>query len=54
MEEQNAILSKHVDTMRMAIGKLETETSAQAADNSAMQRHVDSLRKMVVNAFQGR
>merc|ERR1719323_2371529 len=53
MEEQNGILAKHVDTMRTAIAKLETETAVQAENNASMQRHVDALRTSVVNALGG-
>ncbi len=53
LEETNAILAKHVDTMRTAIGKLEAETAQQTDQNASMQRHIDALRKMVVAAFRG-
>ena len=44
---QNGILAKHVDTMRMAIAKLEAETAVQAENNASMQ----GIAKITKNAF---
>lgn len=51
MEEQNAILQKHVDNMKSAIGKLETENSQQIENNSQLSKHLDALKQMLVNSF---
>merc|ERR1711953_1083022 len=52
-EEQNAILQKHVENMRSAIGKLEQETTQQQENNIALTKHLDSMRRLVVQHFQG-
>ncbi|ELU04681.1 hypothetical protein CAPTEDRAFT_155070 [Capitella teleta] len=43
-EEQNAILSKHIDNMKSAIDKLEVEMVQQRTSNVALQQHLDMLR----------
>lgn len=50
-EEQNAILSKHVDTMRAAVEKLDTETAQQRHNNRALQQHLASLRAALARSF---
>jgi FtsZ-binding cell division protein ZapB len=50
-EEQNAILSKHVDNMKQAIDKLEVEAMQQRSNNSALQQHLDILRTTLVANF---
>lgn len=50
-EEQNAILSKHVDNMKQAIEKLEVEATQQRSNNSALQQHLDLLRTTLVANF---
>ena len=50
-EEQNAILSKHVDNMKQAIDKLEMEAVQQRNNNSALQQHLDILRTTLVANF---
>ena len=52
-EEQNAILQKHVENMRSAIGKLEQETTQQQENNAALAKHLDAMRRLVVTHFQG-
>merc|ERR1712223_895224 len=52
-EEQNAILQKHVENMRSAIGKLEQETTQQQENNIALTKHLDAMRRLVVQHFQG-
>ena len=44
---QNGILAKHVDTMRTAIAKLETETAVQAENNASMQVSCATYRALV-------
>ncbi len=53
MEEQNAVLQKHVDNMQSAISKLEAETTQQQENSAALTAHLDSLRKLVVRELQG-
>jgi len=50
-EEQNAILSKHVDNMKQAIDKLEVEAVQQRSNNAALQQHLDVLRTTLVANF---
>ena len=68
-EEQNAVLGKHIDSMKSAISKLEVETVQQRQSNAAFQQQLDMLRlntitidfmisqlehrQMVLSAFRG-
>merc|ERR1712061_664145 len=52
-EEQNAVLGKHIDSMKSAISKLEVETVQQRQNNAALQHQLDQLRQMVVTHFKG-
>ena len=42
-EEQNAILQKHVENMKSAISKLETETGLTQENNGALEKHLVRL-----------
>ena len=50
-EEQNAILSKHIDNMKAAIDKLEVEAVQQRSSNLALQQHLDMLRATLTANF---
>lgn len=50
-EEQNAILSKHVDNMKQAVEKLEVEVRQHRTNNLALQQHLSLLRKTLVANF---
>ena len=50
-EEQNAILSKHIDNMKAAIEKLEVEAVQHSSNNMALQNHLDLLRQTLTNNF---
>jgi len=52
-EEQNAVLGKHIDSMKSAISKLEVETVQQRQNNAGLQQQLDILRQMVVSSFRG-
>ena len=68
-EEQNAVLGKHIDSMKSAISKLEVETVQQRQSNAGFQQQLDMLRlnliivdfifilelirQMVLSAFRG-
>merc|ERR1712227_928090 len=52
-EEQNAVLGKHIDSMKSAISKLEVETVQQRQSNAALQQQLDMLRQMILTAFRG-
>ena len=43
-EEQNAVLGKHIDSMKSAISKLEVETVQQRQSNAGFQQQLDMLR----------
>lgn len=50
-EEQNAILSKHIENMKAAISKLEVETVQQRNNNMALQQHLENLRATLTENF---
>jgi len=52
-EEQNAVLGKHIESMKSAITKLEVETVQQRQNNAALQHQLDQLRQLVVTNFKG-
>ena len=49
-EEQNAVLGKHIDSMKSAISKLEVETVQQRQSNAAFQQQLDMIRLVAVNS----
>lgn len=51
-EEQNAVLGKHIESMKSAITKLEVETVQQRQSNAALQHQLDQLRQLVVTHFK--
>ncbi|XP_050295013.1 high mobility group protein 20A-like isoform X2 [Anthonomus grandis grandis] len=50
-EQQNAILTKHIENMKTAITKLETEITQQEKTNTALEQHLDHLRVSLSNCF---
>ncbi|XP_033624937.1 high mobility group protein 20A-like isoform X1 [Asterias rubens] len=52
-EEQNAILQKHIDNMKTAISKLETEAVQQRNTNVTLQQHLQTLRVSLTTSFAG-
>ena len=50
-EEQNAVLGKHIDSMKSAISKLEVETVQQRQSNAAFQQQLDMIRLVAVNTI---
>lgn len=51
LEEQNAILSKHIENMKQAIEKLQIEGVQQRNNNMALQGHLDALRQTLTSNF---
>merc|ERR1712098_166388 len=51
-EEQNAVLGKHIESMKSAITKLEVDTVQQRQNNAALQHQLDQLRQLVVSQFK--
>lgn len=50
-EEQNAILSKHIENMKAAIEKLNVEAVQHRSNNDALQQHLITLRSTLANNF---
>lgn len=50
-EQQNAILQKHIENMKNAIDKLETDICQQKKNNVSLQEHLDRLRRTLVDGF---
>ena len=51
LEEQNAILSKHMDNMKAAIDKLQVEAMQQRSNNLALNQHLEQLRGTLTANF---
>ncbi|XP_026481209.1 high mobility group protein 20A isoform X2 [Ctenocephalides felis] len=51
-EQQNAILQKHIENMRMAIDKLEAETEGHKSSNVILGNHLEKLRTGLVDGFK--
>lgn len=51
LEEQNATLSKHIDNMRLAVERLETECGQQRQSNTALQQHYDAVKALLLQRF---
>lgn len=52
-EQQNAILQKHIESMKGAIEKLENEIMQQKKNNNSLQHHLDHLRSTLTTGFSG-
>lgn len=52
LEEHNAVLAKHIDSFKDAIGRLEAEVETHRNSNKAMQSYLDRLRSTLAEAFQ--
>lgn len=52
-EQQNAILTKHIENMKSAITKLESEIMHQEKSNASLQQHLTHLRNTLTNGFAG-
>lgn len=50
-EQQNAILQKHIDNMKDAITKLESEIAQQEKYNVSLQKHLEQLTGTLTNGF---
>ncbi|XP_044745245.1 high mobility group protein 20A [Coccinella septempunctata] len=51
LEQQNAVLQKHIENMKSAITKLENEMSQQEKNNCALQKHLDHIRSTLTSGF---
>ncbi|XP_031574462.1 high mobility group protein 20A-like isoform X2 [Actinia tenebrosa] len=52
-EEQNAILSKHIENMKKGIEKLENEAEEQQREISTLEKHLQKLRHVLRKNFAG-
>ncbi|XP_014671224.1 PREDICTED: high mobility group protein 20A-like [Priapulus caudatus] len=50
-EEQNAILSKHIDNLKAAIERLQVDSVQQRNNNMALQQHLENLRATLTVSF---
>ncbi|EDV25719.1 uncharacterized protein TRIADDRAFT_23407, partial [Trichoplax adhaerens] len=50
-EERNAILSKHIEQMKDALQKLESEAEQQRNHNILLENHLEDLRSSLVHCF---
>nr|CAI5859736.1 unnamed protein product [Callosobruchus analis] len=51
-EQQNAILTKHIENMKSAITKLESEIMQQEKNNASLQQLLDHLRNTLTDGFR--
>ena len=51
LEEQNAILSKHMENMRQAVERLETEAGQLRTSNTALKSHYEGLKALLTQRF---
>ena len=50
-EEQNAMLTKHIDNMKSAIDKLEDEAKKSKDENQQLQKQLESFRALLVRGL---
>lgn len=50
-EQQNAMLAKHIESMKGAIERLETEIVVQRKNNASLQTHLERLRGTLAHGF---
>lgn len=51
-EERNAALQKHVESMRSAVQRLETELQQEQERNTLLQQHLQSVRQTLAHCLQ--
>ena len=51
MEEENALLSRHVESMKVQIQKLQTEVDIQSRKNKALKEHLVFLQESLTDSF---
>jgi predicted RNase H-like nuclease (RuvC/YqgF family) len=51
LEEQNAILSKHLDNMRQAVDRLDTDLTQMRTSNTALHQHYEGLKVLLAQRF---
>ena len=51
LEEENALLSRHVESMKATVEKLRAEMAEQQSRNTVLKDHLQTLREVLVDAF---
>ena len=51
LEEENALLSRHVENMRTAVGRLQSEIDQQQTRNTDLKDHLQTLREVLLDVF---
>ena len=52
LEEENALLSQHVESMKRAVERLQDEVQKQEERNNIKQNHLNALREVLTVAFK--
>lgn len=52
LEEENALLSRHVDNMKSAVEKLQNEVQKQEEKNQSLQSHLVMIREVLAVTFK--
>ena len=52
LEEENALLSRHVDSMKVAVERVQNEVQKQEEKNAQMQTHLSTIREVLTLAFK--
>ena len=52
LEEENALLSRHVENMKLAVEKVQNEVKNQEERNDLLQNHLTTLREVLAVTFK--
>ncbi len=52
LEEENALLSRHVENMKVAVEKAQNEVKKQEEKNESLQSHLGVLREVLAASFK--
>lgn len=52
LEEENALLSRHVESMKLAVEKVQKEVERQQNRNAKLQDHLMTLREVLATTFK--
>lgn len=51
LEQQNAILEKHLENMKQAVDKLQIETLQRKTSNNLLQQHLQKMKTVFIEKF---
>ncbi len=51
LEQQNAILEKHLENMKQAVDKLQIETLQRKTSNNLLQQHLQKMKASFIEKF---